>query len=135
MQQLLVEQIRESTDENGVLNWERLQEKISAAYGELAEARQQAEAANIAKRDFLANMSHETRTPMNGVLGMADLLLDTKLTAEQRTWAEIIKRSGENLLEIINDILDISKMEAGKLVLESIPFDLATVLMETTDLL
>ena len=107
---------------------EKRGDELVRTVAELAQARDAAEKASRAKSEFLATMSHEIRTPMNGVLGMANVLSQTGMNESQRDYLEIIQQSGEALLEIINDILDYSKMEAGQLALEHEEFSLLKVI-------
>ena len=111
------------------------EEAIRKAEAEASEARDQALAASRSKSAFLANMSHEVRTPLNGVIGMADLLLDSQLDEEQRDNARLLKSAGETLAALVDDILDFSKIEAGALRLEHVDFDLIEMVEDASDLI
>jgi signal transduction histidine kinase/ActR/RegA family two-component response regulator len=129
---MVIHAIERRTPDNGVVSVTR---DITAAERELSRAKLAAEAANESKSQFLAAMSHEIRTPLNGVLGMNGLLLNTPLTSEQRRYAELIRSSGQSLLVVINDILDLAKIEAGRMELEIVEFDPASTIEEVVTLL
>ena len=128
----VVHSIERRTGDGGIVSVFR---DITAAERELARVREAAEAASKAKTRFLAAMSHEIRTPLNAVLGMNGLLLASPLNDEQRRHAELIRSSGQSLLAIINDILDLSKIEAGRMELEIVDFPLAETIREVVSLL
>ena len=121
--------------ENLTLEIKNQAHELEAQTVELESARMLAEEGSRLKSDFLANMSHEIRTPMNGIIGMAHLVLNTEMTARQREYMKKIQLSGQHLLRIINDILDISKIEAGKLSLESSPFELESTMANVVNLI
>lgn len=128
-------QVRSASGQREVLRVGRDITERVAAERRIEEARMRAEAANLAKSRFLATVSHEIRTPINGVLGMAELLEGTGLSPEQRTYVEAVRSSGEALLSLINEILDFSKIEAGKIELTSEPFDLHRLVESVVELL
>ena len=128
--------LREIQDRDTRLDTHRrnLEQEVVERTQDLRVAKDAAEAANAAKSDFLATMSHEIRTPMNGIMVMAELLAAGDMPQRQRRYAEVIAKSGQSLIAVINDILDLSKIESGKLDLESVPVDLAELADDVTSL-
>ncbi len=133
LERRVIERTAELSRSNDMLKQEITERKRVEI--ELEKAKEAAVAANKAKSDFLASMSHEIRTPLNAITGMADLLSDTHLNQDQRKYVQIFQLAGENLLEIINDILDLSKIESGQIELENIEFDLHELVENTCEIM
>jgi TMAO reductase system sensor TorS len=129
-QNLLESKVKERTEE-----LKRKNESLNGALEQVRRAKKAAEMANAAKSSFLASMSHEIRTPMNAILGMADILWETELSEDQARYVDVFRTAGENLLEILDDILDLSKIEAGHLTLEKTWFQLSDILDRTCDVI
>src|SRR5688500_15246216 len=124
-------------DHDRILGFEAIARDITERKGieeELARTRDSALQSARAKSEFLANVSHEIRTPLNGVLGMTGLLMGTPLTPEQREYAQAIRSSGETLLQIVNDVLDLARVEAGKMIIEPTDFDLDDLIETVGDI-
>ncbi len=134
---LLEQHINKRTKELAEVNKQLLEEikERKKIEDDLAKSRDEAIRATQVKTDFLANMSHEIRTPMNAILGVADLLWESSLTSEQRKYVRVCRDAGEQLLQLINDILDVSKVESGHLELENAPFDLDELMEKIGDVM
>jgi signal transduction histidine kinase/ActR/RegA family two-component response regulator len=135
-QSILADEIKRTNEllQEEITERKKTEEELERARDVAEKAMEQAVAANQAKSQFLANMSHEIRTPMNGILGMTEILLGTGIDGDQRRYLEAVRQSGEALLAVIGDILDFSKVEAGRLTLEDIPFDPSKIALQVYNL-